>query len=63
MKLCPLNPLAMRDRRMDDGPMSGMTLIFLVCAIATTSEPGSAMAGQPASEMMPMFSPLDIGMR
>ena len=36
---------------MEEGPTRGTTLKFFRCAIATTSAPGSATAGQPASEI------------
>ena len=40
-----------------DGPTSGTTSIPFFCAIATISAPGSAIAGQPASEIIPMECP------
>ena len=36
----------------EEGPTKGTTLKFLRCAIATTSAPGSATAGYPASEII-----------
>lgn len=53
-KFCPLHPLAMSARRIDDGPTSGTTRMFCFWARATIVAPGSATAGQPASERMPM---------
>jgi hypothetical protein len=49
-----LNPEAITERMMEEGPTSGTTFRFLRWAIATTSAPGSATAGQPASEITPM---------
>ena len=38
----------------DDGPTNGSTRMPAACAAAASAAPGSAMAGQPASESRPM---------
>jgi hypothetical protein len=47
----------MTDIIMEEGPTNGTTFRFLRWAMATTSAPGSATAGQPASEITPIDSP------
>ena len=58
-KLCPFNPEAITDKRIDEGPTKGTTGIFLRCAISTISAPGSATPGVPASEIIPIFLDFD----
>ena len=41
----------------EEGPTRGLTCIFLSCAIFTTSAPGSAIAGHPASDSKPTIFP------
>jgi len=48
---------------MEDGPTNGVTVIPFLCAIETISAPGSAMPGQPASEITPTFSPSRHGFK
>ena len=48
---------------MEEGPTRGITLNPFFCAMATTSAPGSAMAGQPASEMIPTGFSSSRGLR
>lgn len=48
---------------MEDGPTKGMTRSPLRWAMATTSAPGSATAGQPASEITPTDIPCSKGCR
>ena len=43
---------------MDEGPTKGTTCISFSCAILTTSAPGSAIPGQPASDNKPTGLPL-----
>ena len=47
----------------EEGPTKGTTLKFLRCAIATTSAPGSATAGHPASEITPIGFPASSGFK
>jgi len=48
---------------MEEGPTKGITLRFLRWAIATTSAPGSAIAGHPASEITPIEFPASSGFK
>ena len=56
-------PDAIKAKTMDDGPTRGMTFIFISCAKPTISEPGSAMAGHPASDNNPMDVPSKQGFK
>jgi hypothetical protein len=48
---------------MEEGPTSGVTVIPFLCAIDTISAPGSAIPGQPASDITPTFSPSRHGFK
>ena len=50
-------------KMMEDGPTRGTTFRFFRWAMATTSAPGSATAGHPASEMTPMDAPVCNGFK
>ena len=54
---------AISDINMLDGPTKGTTFSPRRWAIATTSAPGSAIAGHPASEITPMELPSIRGFR
>ena len=56
-KRCPFAPDAIRASRMLDGPIRGFTSKPSACASATSSAPGSATAGQPASLNSPISRP------
>ena len=56
-------PDAITAKIMEDGPTKGMTRSPLRWAMATTSAPGSATAGQPASEITPTGIPCSKGCR
>ena len=58
-----LNPDPITERMIDEGPTKGTTFKSLRWAIATTSAPGSATAGHPASEITPIDSPACKGFR
>src|SRR5690606_13410774 len=47
---------------MDEGPTWGRTAMPMSCAMATTVAPGSATAGQPASDTRPMSWPARAGL-
>ena len=51
LKLCPFNPEDISAINIDEGPIKGTTLIPFLCASLTTSAPGSAIPGHPASEI------------
>ena len=44
-----------------EGPTNGTTFMFFSCAIDTISAPGSAIAGQPASDIIPISLLFFIG--
>ena len=46
---------------MEEGPISGITLILFSWAYKISLAPGSAIFGQPASVNSPIFSPLMQG--
>ena len=56
-----LLPDAINASRIELGPTSGTTLTPRSCARRTSSAPGSATAGQPASETSPASVPARIG--
>ncbi len=60
---CPLNPDAMSDIRMLEGPASGTVFSPSRCAMAATDAPGSATPGHPASLIMPTGCPFLSGSR
>ena len=50
-KDCPFRPEAISASISDDGPTAGTTSMPCLCARATSCAPGSATAGNPASEI------------
>src|SRR5690606_30615736 len=59
----PFMPLAINARSIDEGPTIGTTCISFSCAILTTSAPGSATPGHPASDNTPTSCPCIHGLR
>ena len=45
-------------KKIDEAPTSGLTFILRLCALEIIDEPGSAIAGQPASEIKPIEFPV-----
>ena len=62
-KFWPFRPLAIKAKIIEEGPTNGTTLIFFSCAIRTISDPGSAMAGHPASDRIPTSCPSKHGFK
>ena len=58
-----MEPEAITESIIEEGPTNGTTFRFLRWAMATTSAPGSATAGQPASEITPIEAPPINGFR
>lgn len=60
-KILPREARAHQRQKDRDGPTNGTTRMPASCASATSAAPGSAMAGQPASEINPTSWPESRG--
>ena len=52
-----------KPNKIELGPTKGITLIPLLWASNTTSAPGSATPGQPASDIRPMSAPCNTALK